>query len=59
MKVWPARWHKWSGYDVSGCLESCPNSDERSDVVQLGRCHVDRYVEVHVGEGPTCVTEFF
>ena len=32
-------------------------------VVQLGQCHVDRYVKVHVerhvGEGPTYVTEFF
>ncbi|RVW34412.1 hypothetical protein CK203_092159 [Vitis vinifera] len=27
-----AQWHQWSGQDVSGCLEGCPSSGERSDM---------------------------
>ena len=27
-----AQWRQWSGQDVSGCLESCPSSGERSDM---------------------------
>ena len=31
-EMWVAQKRKWSGQEVSRCLECCPSSDERSDM---------------------------